>query len=129
MTRRSAPTRLYKDPQNGRIMGVCAGVADYLGMRRCIVRILTVVAMFMLFFWPIFIGYFIMGFVLESKPEDLYEDDEEEDFWRDVRTRPDYTAVDLRERFREIERRTRNMEAYMTSKEFRLKRQLKELED
>ncbi|MEV8877394.1 PspC domain-containing protein, partial [Mesorhizobium ciceri] len=35
---------LYRDPENGRIAGVCAGLANHFGMETWLVRILTVSA-------------------------------------------------------------------------------------
>ncbi|GEQ97232.1 hypothetical protein JCM17844_08690 [Iodidimonas gelatinilytica] len=31
--KRFSPNKLYKDPANGKIMGVCAGLADYTGIK------------------------------------------------------------------------------------------------
>ncbi len=126
---RFRPNKLYKNPREGRVMGVCAGIADYFDIKPLAIRILTVLLMFAGFFGIILVAYFVLGFVLESKPRELYENPEEDRFWKDVRTQPDYTAVDLRKRFRDIESRTRRMEAYMTSKRFRLDRELRDLED
>ncbi|RMB02808.1 envelope stress response membrane protein PspC [Eilatimonas milleporae] len=128
MTRKS-PVKLYKNPEQGRIMGVCAGVADYTGVNVCAVRMLTIILAIFTGFWLVLIGYFILGAILEPKPQDLYADEEEEEFWRQTRTQPDYTAVELRRRFRDIETRTAKMEAYMTSKRFRLEQELRSLED
>ena len=110
-------------------MGVCAGLADYFGINTCFVRFLTIVAAIFLFFWPVVIGYLILGFALERRPDDLYEDRQDEEFWRTVRTRPDYTMVDLRQRFRDVEKRTRDLEAYVTSRQFRLNREFERLQD
>lgn len=121
------PTRLYKIPSEGKIMGVCAGVADYLGMNRCAVRVLTVLAAFAMP-WVI-IAYFVLGLALDAKPDDLYQDEQEEEFWRQTRKDPEYTVTEIRRRFRDIERRTVDMEAYMTSKRFRLDRELRSLEE
>ena len=122
-------TRLYKVPSEGRCMGVCAGIADYFDLSRKFVRILFIVALFLTGFWPMIIAYFILGFTLEAKPGDLYADDEEEQFWKQTRKAPDYTAAEMRQRFRDMERRTADMEAYMTSKRYKLERELKGLED
>lgn len=122
------PTKLYKVPQEGSVMGVCAGIADYFDIKVGVVRFLAVVAILFTFPW-LLIGYFILGMSLDAKPDGLYEDDREEEFWKQTRTSPDYTAAELRRRFRDIERRTSEMEAYMTSKRFRLERELKALED
>ncbi|MCJ9428286.1 envelope stress response membrane protein PspC [Kordiimonas marina] len=122
------PTRLYKDPRHGRVMGVCAGLSDYFSMNVRAIRILAIIGVFMSGGWLI-LAYLVLGFALDPKPEDLYTDDREEEFWRQTRRSPDYTAAELRRRFRDIERRTADMEAYMTSKRFRLERELKALED
>lgn len=124
-----SPTRLYKDPRRGKIMGVCAGIADYFDIRVGVVRFLTVIAALVTGIWLVVIAYFIMGFMLDPKPRDMYEDEKEEEFWKQTRKAPDYSAAELRRRFRDIERRTGDMEAYVTSKRFRLERELNALED
>ena len=40
-------TRFYRDKRNGKIMGVCAGIADYTGFDVTLVRIMLVAAVFM----------------------------------------------------------------------------------
>ncbi len=123
------PNRLYKDPVNGRCMGVCAGIGDYFDVKPGIVRLLMIIGILMSGIFPLLFIYVIMGFMLESKPREIIEHPEEDKFWKQVRTKPAYTKVDLNKRFEDIEARTRNMEAYMTSKQFRLQRELRELED
>ncbi|MFC3050346.1 envelope stress response membrane protein PspC [Kordiimonas pumila] len=129
MTFKKSPTRLYKNPERAKIMGVCAGLADYLDMNVTLVRVLVVIGAFMTGIFMFIIGYIILGMVLESKPLDLYADEQDEQFWKQTRNAPDYTAAELRKRFRDIERRTADMEAYVTSKKFRLERELKALEE
>ena len=62
------------------------------------------------------------------KPDDLFESKEEDEFWKDVRTKPKATIRDVRHKFREIERRLRSAEAHVTSKEYNLKREFRDLE-
>lgn len=121
-----SPARLYRNPGNGMIMGVCAGIADYFGISVGGVRIAAVIAL-LFFFVPVFIAYFLMGFFLKPTPEGLYATDEEKSFWQRTRVDPKRTVSDIQQRFREIERRIRNAEAYVTSSEFKLKRDFKEL--
>ncbi|MCK5040969.1 MAG: envelope stress response membrane protein PspC [Sphingomonadales bacterium] len=123
------PNRLYKNPKDGRFMGVCAGVADYFDIRPGIIRLLTIVAFFMTGIFPTVFVYVLLGFVLEEKPEEIIEDPEEEKFWQKARTKPAYTKVEMQSRYDDIEKRTRHMEAYLTSKQFKLNRELRELED
>ena len=122
-------TRLYKIPTEGRCTGVCAGVADYFDMNVKLVRILFIISVIFTGFWPLLFVYFVLSFALDSKPGDLYSDAEEEQFWKQTRKAPDYTAAEMRQRFRDMERRTADMEAYMTSKRFKLERELNNLED
>lgn len=123
------PNVLYRDPRNGRCMGVCAGIADYFDVRPGVVRLLTIILAFITGFWPVIVGYCVLGFILETKPREMYDKPEEDEFWRLARNNPDYMRADLRKRFKDIERRTRAMEAYITSKKFRLDRELRSLED
>ena len=124
-----SPNRLYKNVRDGRFLGVCTGIGDYFGIRPNVIQFAAVFISFMGFFLPVIIGYFILAFVLEDKPEAMYENPKEDKFWQDVRTRPDYTSVDLRRRFRDLERRTRSMEAEVVSSQFKLHREFSKLED
>lgn len=124
---RPSPSRLYRDPERGILKGVCAGVAQYFGIDPIIVRGVVVIALFM-FPPPTIIIYLILTFVLPRRPDGLYETPAEERFWKDVRTEPVNTLSALRHRFRELEQRLRRMETYVTSQEFRLSREINDLE-
>jgi phage shock protein C len=122
------PNRLYRDMRNAKVMGVCAGIADYFDIKVGVIRFLAILALIFTGGWAI-VPYVLMGFMLDKKPEGLYERPLEDEFWRTARTKPDYTSADLRRRYDEVERRTRDLEAYITSKRFRLDRELRGLED
>jgi len=124
-----SPNKLYKDGRNGKIAGVCAGLGDYFGIQPNLIRGGLVLACIFGFFPPLIVIYVVLAFVLDEKPDHLKENPKEDEFWRDVRIRPDYTAFDLKRRFQDIERRTRKLEAYITSKRYRLQRELRELEE
>ena len=123
---KASPNRLYRNPENGIVRGVCAGIADYFGISVVPVRIAAVAGL-IFFTLPVVIGYLILGFVLDPKPAGLYRSTEEESFWRRARTDPQATVSDVRARFRDIERRIRDAEAYVTSSQFKLNRDFKEL--
>ncbi|MFQ5534644.1 MAG: envelope stress response membrane protein PspC [Sphingomonadales bacterium] len=122
----SSPVRLYRDKSRGCCLGVCAGLSDYFGLSVTAVRVATVVAA-CLFTLPVVIGYSILGCVLKDRPRDLYDEPRAEVFWREVRTNPAETSRDLRQRFRELERRLRAAEAHVTSAQYRLKREIDKL--
>lgn len=121
------PHRLYRNPENGMVAGVCAGIADYFGVRPFLIRLAVVVGMF--FFAPVLLlGYVIAVLALPVKPPKLYRDEEEEQFWRAVSIKPDRTLAGLTQRFRDTERRVARMEAYVASKEFELNRAIRDLD-
>ncbi|MEX6723239.1 envelope stress response membrane protein PspC [Parapedomonas caeni] len=108
-------TKFYLDKRNGKLMGVCAGFADYFGIDVMWVRVAVVLLTLFAGGWPILI-YPIIGIVADAKPRELYDiPADEQAFWRRVRTSPSVTIRDTRGSFRDIDRRLRDVEAYMTS--------------
>jgi len=124
---RPSPRRLYRDPRRGWIAGVCAGIAEYFGLGRGLVRILTVLGA-VFFTIPTLLAYVAAALLLPRRPEHMYASPKEEVFWRAVRLEPSRTAHDLTRRFEELERRLRHAEAKVTSSEFRLRREFQNLE-
>jgi phage shock protein C len=118
---------LYRDPRRAWLAGVCAGIADYFGVSPGLVRCLVILSG-MFFTFPTLLGYVIAAFVLERRPDDMYASAKEEAFWRSVRLEPSRTAHDLIRKFQDLERRLRAAEARVTSSEFKLRRQFRDLE-
>jgi phage shock protein C len=119
--------RLYRNPRRGWIAGVCAGLADYCGLTPCLVRCLVLISL-VIFTVPTFIAYLVAALVLEPRPEAMQGTREEEAFWRSVRLEPSRTARDLARKFQDMERRLRAAEARVTSSEFKLRQQFRDLE-
>ncbi|HUZ74428.1 MAG TPA: envelope stress response membrane protein PspC [Stellaceae bacterium] len=119
-------THLYRDPAHGLIAGVCAGIADYLGVERIAVRIAFVIALF-LFFPPTAVAYVILAIALPKRPPALYASREDEAFWHGVATAPDDALRGLGRRFADLETRLRAMERSVTSSEFDLHRKFRDL--
>ncbi len=120
---RRNPHRLYRDKDNAILAGVCAGVAGYFGLNRKGLRL--VVAVCTIFFFPFVVpAYVILWLLLPVKPRNLYKDETQEKFWRDVSMAPSDVFGNLSHRFRELDLRLQKMEAYITSKEFEMDREL-----
>jgi phage shock protein C len=120
-------TRFYRDKRNGKVMGICAGIADYTGFDVTLVRIGMVAAMF-LSSGSILPIYFIAGFVAPDKPRELETTDtEEKQFWQSVRTSPTRTARDIRLRLKDIDRRLADIESYVTTENRSLAREIEQL--
>jgi len=124
--RRPSPNRLYRNLDDAMVKGVCAGVADYFGVQALWVRAATLVSLFA-FTLPTIIVYVVLTKVLPPRPADLYETPGEEAFWTRVRVEPTGTISTLRHRFREMEQRLRDVETFVTSREFRLNREINDL--
>ncbi|NNG06015.1 MAG: envelope stress response membrane protein PspC [Inquilinus sp.] len=121
------PHRLYRNTEDGVILGVCAGVADYFGIERWQSR--TAAGLFLLFFppWAVFF-YLLAAIFLPRRPPRPYRDQDEEAFWRSVTGRPDRTLSELHYNFRTLEERLAGLERHVTSEEFRLHRAFRDLE-
>jgi len=120
---RKNPHRLYRDKENAILAGVCAGLADYFGLCRKGLRVVVVICTF--FFFPFIVpAYIILAIILPTRPQDLYKDENQEKFWRGVSMAPTDVFSNLSHRFKELDLRLQKMEAYITSKEFDMDREL-----
>ena len=120
--------RFYRDPDHGKIMGVCAGLADYFGWNVNAVRVFAVIAL-LWFNILALIAYVALGFLLPAKPDKLHDWDTDEQYWRSVRRSAGGTFRDVRHRFRELDMKLQHMESYVTSSRYDLDRQFRDLED
>src|SRR4029453_17872999 len=120
-------TRFYRDKRNGKVMGICAGIADYAGFDVHMVRIALIAAVF-LSSGSILPVYFIAGMLTPDKPRELESSDvEEREFWRQVRRSPTRTARDIRLRLKDIDRRLADVESYVTTENRSLAREIEQL--
>lgn len=114
MSRRK-PFRL--DRLDRKLLGVCAGIADYTGIDATIVRVAFVVATIALFPWPL-IAYALIAWA--ARPKGEYLDVEER---RTVRV----STRRMRESMSDIDRRMAEVESYVTSSNSRLAREIEQL--
>ena len=120
-------TRFYRNKREGKVNGICAGIADYTGLDVTLVRIMLVAA--------ILIGggallpvYFIAGWIADDQPREIAADDKDErKFWQGVRASPSQSARDIRGRMRAIDRRLAEIEQYVTTENRSLAREIDEL--
>lgn len=119
--------RLYRDPEQGVVAGVCAGIAEYVGLRPVQVRLLTILGL-VFFFVPTIIGYVALALILRPKPPDLYRAEDDAHFWRTVRTTPNQALGALRDRFRALDARLGRIESLVASDEYELRRRFRDIE-
>jgi phage shock protein C len=122
----SPRTTLYRDKQNGKSMGICAGIADYTGVNVGWVRLGALVLIPMTGGWIIPI-YFVAGMILNKKPSHLYVDKDEQKYWQRVRQSPKRTAREIRARFRDIDHRLAEVENFYVSNNARLSAEIERL--
>lgn len=122
---RQNPHRLFRDKENAMLAGVCAGIADYFGFNRKATRVATALLCLIPPFSPfVLVSYIVLTIVLPVKPADLYENKEQANFWRSVSNAPADVFGGLSHRFRELNLRLEKMEAFVTSREFEIDREL-----
>jgi phage shock protein C len=120
-------TKLYRDKQNGRFMGVCAGLADYTGVNVFWFRLAMVVSLFTPMSGVTVPAYFLSGIFLKRKPPHLYVDNDEQKYWQRVRQSPARTAREIRATFRDIDRRLAEVETYYVTSNPRLSAEIERL--
>ncbi len=123
-------TGFYLDKRNSKLMGVCAGIADYTGFDVLWVRVGVVLATLFGSGAPI-IAYFVIGWVADPKPGSVYELEEavpeDRQFWQKTRAAPGRSIREVRSSFRDIDRRLRDIELTYTSPNHRLAREIDDL--
>jgi phage shock protein C len=142
---------LYRNPSQGKIAGVCAGLADYFGWETWLVRILVVSGVLLGMGWFVVI-YIAAWFILDKKngksgsapvsdkAKQHVSDSEKpksKDFSSEsikVKSRiwqagepPKQAFHDIRRKFNTLEKELRQIERYVTSPEFTVSREINNL--
>ena len=117
-------TRFYRDKRNGKLFGVCAGIADYTGFDVSLVRICFLAAMFMSGGGgPALLFHRRLGHA-DQAARARASRREEKQFWQGVRASPARAARDIRSRFKDIDRRLADIESYVTTENRSLAREI-----
>lgn len=145
---------LYRNPNRGKIAGVCAGIADYFGWETWLVRILVVSGV--LFGMPFLIlGYVAAWFILDKTPKNPAKfqqtrkqrhgqgyssfssiDSSQEGMNESIKIKarvwqsgepPKQAFHDIRRKFGLLEKQLQKIEQYVTSSEFTVAREINKL--
>jgi len=76
---------------------------------------------------PLIAVYFVLGFILPTRPANLYASPSIERMWRSYRRSPIGTVDEVKHRFRNMESRLQKMERYVTSSRYDLDKDFKDL--
>ena len=120
-------TRFYLDKRHKKVMGVCAGIANYTGLDVTLIRI-AVVSAILLSSFSLLPIYFIAGWIADDQPREMARDDRDErKFWQGVRASPSQSAREIRGRMRDIDRRLADIEQFVTTENRSLAREIEQL--
>lgn len=126
--------KLRRNKIDGVLGGVCAGIGDYVGLDAVIVRIIFV-ALIVFTGFPLFI-YFILWVFVPSDNRAPYRREYREAHKARKGT-PETTGApvrtasfrDVKSKFRSLETRMQDLERSITSKEWQLRREFRDLEN
>lgn len=140
---------LYRNTRDGKIAGVCAGLADHWNVERWVVRLLAIVAF--LFTGALAFWLYVAGWIMLAPrrrvddygerwddPVEEYEEVVEmeyDEYQHDYRPRkmfrysesPSVRLQRARERLDAAMQRVADMESYVTSRQFQLNKKISEL--
>lgn len=123
------PKRFYRSRTDSVIAGVCGGLAERFGWEPTLLRVLAAIGLISPISGLVFVGYLVMWMVTPKTPRQTRTLTPEEDtFWRSVSDKPSVTFSNLRYKFMDLEDRLQAMERSVTSDEWRLRKQFKDLE-
>jgi len=127
------PHRLTRNMIDGKLGGVCAGIGDYIGWDHTMVRILTI--LLIIFSGLPIIAYFILWVLMPKNSRAPYVRESREQQEANGRveapagTAQSHTTYsDVRSKFRSLEVRLQDLERSITSKEWKLNRDFRDLE-
>ena len=122
------PKRLYRS-RDKVIAGVCAGLAERFNWDVTLTRVAFAILFFSGVLSSILIVYLVLWGVTPVQPFRARSLTPEEDrFWTSVSDRPAETFSNIRYKYRDLDDRLARMERVVTSDEWRLRRQFKDLE-
>ncbi|MDF7681007.1 envelope stress response membrane protein PspC [Enterobacteriaceae bacterium ESL0689] len=111
--------KLWRIPQQGMVKGVCAGIAQYLDVPVKAVRLITLLAMVLGLFLFVLVVYIILAFTLDPLPE--------QELHREKTASAEEILTLADQQLAASERRLREMERYVTSETFTLRRRFRQL--
>jgi len=124
---------LYRDPVNGKISGVCAGLADYFGLEVWVVRIVVITVSLLGAFALVLIAYIALTLMLEKQPQqyrDTLRSQQSHTLksspWEQGKTAQELLQT-LHDDLSDAELRVRRMEAYVPSDAFKVNREFRNL--
>ena len=119
------PRKLYR-ARDGKIFGVCKGIARYMDVPAGTVRILTVIAALLTGFWLVMSAYLVLALVMKPEPVVPIETDEEAEFYNSYTGSREMAIQRVKRLYDGLDRRIQRMEAIVTARDYDWERRLDE---
>jgi len=126
--------QLYRIPAQGKIAGVCAGLAERFEVETWLVRVGVASAFFLGGSGFVFLAYMACWFMLDKKPPQAIVKTGGLDHKITIKSKvwqqgqpPREAFRELKKQFRQIELRLRNVETHVTSSEYNLSKEIDKL--
>ncbi|PSU71833.1 envelope stress response membrane protein PspC [Photobacterium phosphoreum] len=124
---------LYRDPKNGKLGGVCAGLAEYFGVEIWLMRILAVTAFLLGVGFFATVAYIAAWLILDKMPPQRKEQ-QHQYAEHNVKQKPWQTGQSAQQILHNVETELarseasiQKMEAYVTSSAFKVDREFNKL--
>lgn len=119
---------LYRDKRNGKLGGVCAGIARKVGVEPWLVRVLAVTALVFTSFLTLVL-YIAAWLLLDDRPQvaEAGPDNVKSTGWQSGLS-PNDALTRLETRLQGLNGRVAKMERLLTSQEFRVRREFNDLD-
>ncbi|WP_147822348.1 envelope stress response membrane protein PspC [Salidesulfovibrio onnuriiensis] len=108
---------LYRS-RDGRVLGVCKGLAEYFDVRVSVVRAAVIVAFIFTGFWPVVGLYLLAAFFMKPEPVMPFAREEDREFYDSYTDSRAGALTRIKRKFESLDRRIRRMEDVVTSKDF-----------
>lgn len=123
------PKKFYRSRNDRVIAGICGGLAQRFGWEPLLVRLAAAAIFFFMAGPLILVAYMVIWMITPKAPLGGRSLSPEEDkFWREVSDRPSATFSNLKYSFMDLEERLQSLERNVTSDEWRLRKEFKDLE-
>ncbi|KAA9001997.1 envelope stress response membrane protein PspC [Affinibrenneria salicis] len=119
MTTRRSDKKLYRRPEEGKLKGVCAGLAHYFDVPVTLLRVIVVLSLFFGLFLFTVLAYIILSIVLDPAPAGHVD---ETPPLTPQRLLQDADAV-----LNASEQRLRRLERYVTSETFSVQNRFRQI--
>lgn len=126
--------QLYRIPEQGKIAGVCAGLAERFEVETWLVRVGVASAFFLGGSGFIFLMYIAAWFMLDKRPPQAASQSGGLDHKISIKSKvwqqgqpPREAFREVKKQFRQIELRLRHVETYVTSSEYNLSKEIDKL--